>query len=173
MDLIQTLKQGDKRRLQQLYEENREPFLRFAKKYPLSQEDVLDIYQDATVAFIENIEKGKINDLKSSVTTYLFAIGKLMIFQKIKKGVRTDFYEDFESLGMVWEEFDEEESVEKSTALKQTLDKLGEQCRAILELFYYHEMKLDEIRSTLGYESKDVVKSQKSRCLNQLKKLMK
>lgn len=173
MNLIQALKQGDKHQLQQFYEENRDPFLRFAQKYSLSREDVLDIYQDAIIAFIENVEKGKINELKSSVTTYLFAIGKLMIFQKIKKGTKTDFYADFESLGMVWEEFDEDDTQLDEQNLAKALTKLGEQCKAILELFYYRGMKLETITTTLGYESKDVVKSQKSRCLSQLKKLMK
>lgn len=173
MDLIQALKQGDKRQLQLFYEANRDPFLRFAQRYSLSKEDVLDIYQDAIIAFIENIEKGKINELKSSVTTYLFAIGKLMIFQKLKKGVQTDFCTDFENLGMVWEEFDEDDAQHDEQNLARALAKLGDQCKVILELFYYRGMKLETIRTTLGYESKDVVKSQKSRCLSQLKKLMK
>lgn len=173
MDLIQALKHGDKQRLQQFYEENRQPFIRFAKQYALSKDDIQDIYQDATIAFIENIEKGKINELKSSVSTYLFAIGKLMIFQRIKKGSKTEFCADFESLGMVWEELDSEEDQIAGEKLKIALLKLGVQCRNILELFYYREMKLEKIKTTLGYESKDVVKSQKSRCLKQLKKLMK
>jgi len=33
-------------------------------------------------------------------------------------------------------------------------------------------MKLDEIMSTQGYENKNVVKSQKSRCLKSLKDLI-
>lgn len=173
MDLITALKQGDRQQIKLLYEKNRQPFLRFAQKYPLSSDDILDIYQDAIVAFIENAEKGKIGELKSSVGTYLFAIGKLMIFQKIKKGNKTDFYTDFESLGMVWEEFDDTEAQFTEQKLKEAINKLGEQCRTILEYFYYKQMKLDDIRTTLGYESKDVVKSQKSRCLSQLKKLMK
>jgi DNA-directed RNA polymerase specialized sigma subunit len=42
-----------------------------------------------------------------------------------------------------------------------------------LQLFYYEEKKLDEIQEQLGYTSKDVLKSQKSRCLKQLKELIK
>jgi DNA-directed RNA polymerase specialized sigma subunit len=53
------------------------------------------------------------------------------------------------------------------------LKKLGEQCQKVLTLFYYEEKKLDEIQSLLGYTNKDVLKSQKSRCLKQLKDLTK
>ena len=57
--------------------------------------------------------------------------------------------------------------------LQKGLNKLGDQCKKVLELFYYEEKKLDEIQSILGYTNKDVLKSQKSRCLKQLKELIK
>lgn len=173
MNLITAVKQGDKQQLKLFYEKNRQPFLRFAAKYALPPDDLLDIYQDAIVAFIENIQKGKVDELRSSGETYLFAIGKMMVFQRIKKGSKTEFCDDFEQLGLEFEHYDESQNTETDARLRITLEKLGEQCKAILELFYYQEMKLEEIKTTLGYDSKDVVKSQKSRCLNQLKKLMK
>jgi RNA polymerase sigma factor (sigma-70 family) len=132
-----------------------------------------DIYQDAMVALIENMRKGTVNSLKSSVGTYLFAIGKLMIFQKLKKGNKTEARSDFENLGLVWEEFDEDATTEKSTTLNMALSKLGDQCRRLLTLFYYENKKLDTIGIEMGYDSKDVTKSQKSRCLKKLKELMK
>ena len=36
-----------------------------------------------TFALIENAKKCKIEDFKSSLSTYLFGIGKFMIFQKL------------------------------------------------------------------------------------------
>ena len=45
-------------------------------------------------------------------------------------------------------------------------------CQKILELFYYQEKKLGDIVNALGYDNKDVVKSQKSRCIKQLRKLI-
>ena len=50
--------------------------------------------------------------------------------------------------------------------------KLGSHCQKILELFYYQEKKLGDIVNALGYDNKDVVKSQKSRCIKQLRKLI-
>ena len=56
--------------------------------------------------------------------------------------------------------------------LQQFFMQLGNQCKKIITLFYYEEKRLDEIVELLGYENKEVAKSQKSRCLKQLKNLI-
>ena len=120
---------------------------------------------------IENAKKGKIDDLKSSVTTYLYGIGKFMIFQKLKKESKTVSIDDFEKIEMVYDDYSEDEINLQVKMLQKGLNKLGDQCKKVLELFYYEEKKLDEIQIELGYSNKDVLKSQKSRCLKQLKDL--
>lgn len=142
----------------------------FASKYNLPEEDILDIYQDAIVALIENAEKGKLDGLSAELKTYLFSIGKYMIFAKIRKR-KSDFTE-IETLpeAIEWPEI--EEKNDQISQLESSLKKLGEQCYKILKLFYYEEKKLDEIMKMLPYQSKDVLKSQKARCLKQLKKML-
>ena len=139
----------------------------------MNNDDLIDIYQDAIIALIENAKKGKIDDLKSSVTTYLYGIGKFMIFQKLKKESKTVSIDDFEKIEMVYDDYSEDEINLQVKMLQKGLNKLGDQCKKVLELFYYEEKKLDEIQSILGYTNKDVLKSQKSRCLKQLKELIK
>lgn len=142
----------------------------FASKYNLSREDILDVYQDAFVALIENAEKGKLDGLNAKLKTYLFSIGKYMIFSKLRKN-KKDFVE-IETLpdGLEWAEIDENN--QHISQLEENLKKLGEQCYKILRLFYYEERKLDEIMEMLPYQSKDVLKSQKARCLKQLKEML-
>ncbi len=171
--LIDLLKKNDEKAIRDFYNENKKGFFLFAKKYNLQSDDIYDIYQDAVVALIENAKKGKIDDLKSSLTTYLFGIGKFMIFQKFKKESRNFATDDFENIEIVVEDYSEDHLNLQVAALQKGLGKLGEQCRKVLELFYYEEKKLDEILTDLGYTNKDVLKSQKSRCLKQLKDLIK
>jgi DNA-directed RNA polymerase specialized sigma24 family protein len=83
--VIDLLKRNDEKSIRTVYNDNKSGFILFAKRYNLSQDDLIDVYQDAIIALIENAKKGKIDDLKSSITTYLFGIGKFMIFQKLKK----------------------------------------------------------------------------------------
>ncbi|SOE21052.1 RNA polymerase sigma factor, sigma-70 family [Spirosomataceae bacterium TFI 002] len=173
MTIEERIQSGDNTVVKTLYEDSKQPFLRFASRFSVQQADIEDIYQDAIVALIENIRKGKVSTLKSSIGTYLFAIGKLMIFQKLKKGSKTEARSEFDSLGLVWEEFDDDAEMEKSALLNSSLSKLGDQCKKLLTMFYYDNKKLDSISTEMGYESKDVTKSQKSRCLKKLKELMK
>ena len=168
-DTIAKLKIGDERTLKEIYVTNKQAFFLFAARYKLAHDDVLDTYQDAIIALYENAKKGKIDDLKSSLQTYLFAIGKFMIFKKLKNqkeyvGIDENFNDNFE-----WVEVEENDQV---NLLNIAIKKLGEQCQNVLRLFYYEEKKLDEIQFILNYSSKDVLKAQKSRCLKQLKDLI-
>jgi len=172
-ELIELVKQDDEKTIRLVYLENKKGFLVFANRYKINKNDILDIYQDAFIAFIENAKKGKIDFLKSSVSTYIFSIGKFMIFKKLKKEKITILEDD--NLNFVFkDDMDEEDSKNSQIILLQdAFDKLGERCKEVLKLFYYDENKLEEIQEKLGYSNKDVLKSQKSRCLKQLKDIIK
>jgi len=172
-NLIEFIKKDNETVIKRLYNDHKKGFLLFATRYDLSADDVLDVYQDAIIALIENAKKGKIDALNSSISTYLFSIGKFMIFQKLKKGKKTFAMEDFSHLEYESEVYDEEETNLQVLALQKAFHQLGDQCRKILRLFYYEEKKLDDIQKELNYSNKDVLKSQKSRCLKQLKELTK
>lgn len=58
---------------------------------------------------------------------------------------------------------------EMQKALQKAFVTLGKKCKEILTLFYYRGFTLDEISETLNHDNKNVTKSQKSRCIKQLK----
>lgn len=171
--LIELIKQDDEKTIRLVYLENKKGFLLFANRYKLNKNDILDIYQDAIIAFIENAKKGKIDFLKSNVSTYIFGIGKFMIFKKLKKEKITISENDFLNLEYIDDENDDDLKNLQIILLQEAFGKLGERCKEVLKLFYYEEKKLEEIQEKLGYSNKDVLKSQKSRCLKQLKDLTK
>ena len=170
--LTELLKAGNEKAIRTVYEEHRNGFLLFAKRYSLGDDEILDIYQDAIIALCENARKGKLDDLQSSISTYLFSIGKFMIYHRLKKIGKQVTVTDFEHVEMEYELYDEEYQNSKLTLVRNYFSQLGEQCKKVLTLFYYEEKKLDEIQELLGYTNKDVLKSQKSRCLKQLKDLI-
>src|SRR5690606_5173129 len=102
--IIDLLKANDEKAIREFYNEHKQGFLLFAQRYHLTHNDSIDVYQDAIIALIENAKKGKIDDLKSSLSTYLFAIGKFMIFQKFKKEGKTVAMDDFEHVEMVYDD---------------------------------------------------------------------
>lgn len=172
MVTIDALIKGDDATLVLLYESNKQQFLLFSSKYNIDNEDAIDIYQDAIIALIELARKGKLNQLKSSVSTYLFAIGKYMVFKKKKLSNNTTTLENLDNLLIEWELYDAEKDKKEIVTLQKYYQQLGNTCKDILYLFYYKSYKLSKICELLQYDNTDVVKSQKSRCLKKLKQLM-
>ncbi|MGI9530139.1 RNA polymerase sigma factor [Lutimonas sp.] len=173
--LIELLKQGDKNTLEKIYVENREGFINFAKKYNVSEYDAIDIYQDSIMVLRENAINGRIDALQSNISTYLFAIGKYKIYYNFRVQSKTILNNDF---NLVEENLDFDVDLygasltKEQKLLKKYYDRLGDRCKSILNLFYYQGYNLDEIRTILNYSNKKVLKSQKSRCLKQLKDLV-
>lgn len=169
-NIVERIKQNDTATIKKIYLENKLSFFKLANRYAIPNEVALDIYQDSIVALVENAKKNSIDDLKSSVSTYFIGIGKFMIFNYLKSKKTVDLSE-FENTTIVEPYIIEDNALnEREIALKSAYEKLGEQCQKILSLFYFENKKLEEIQSILNYENKDVLKSQKSRCISHLKK---
>ena len=172
--IIERIKKNDTDLLKKIYLENKLSFFKIANQYQLPEETALDIYQDSMVALIENVRKNKIDDLQSSIHTYFVGIGKFMIYNYLKsnKKIRLETIETIEYSHFSEFSSDDESLNQREKALKVAYETLGEQCQQILNLFYFENKKLDEIQDLLKYENKDVLKSQKSRCISHLKKLL-
>lgn len=170
---IEQLKSGDKKALDTIYLSYRNEFISFANKFSLHKDDALDIYQDSIIVFYENVRSGKLKDLTSTVKTYLFSIGKYKIYNTLNERKKIVDQTDFEASSNF-----EDDSLftdipeEQTQKLQESFEKLGKKCREVLRLFYYEGQSIGEIQNILHYTSKDVVKSQKSRCIKQLKELV-
>lgn len=175
--LILQLKKADKKALKMVYIENRIPFINFARKFNVSDEDILDIYQDVIIAFQEKILKGELENLSCAIKTYLFGIGKYMLYEKIRKNNKTIADFPLEKEDYNYREIATDFLGEKPNTLQVLMQKafasLGKKCKEVLTLFYYRGYTIDEIAEKLDYQNKNVVKSQKSRCIKQLKEKVK
>jgi len=167
---ITVFTKGDAAAVQSLYYEFRSGFLQFGKRYQLSDEILIDIYQDAFVALRKNALNGTLEPVQSSMKTYLYGIGKHLIFNELKRNKK------FVSLTNIREEKIEQVVLEESFSLtteqillRTYFQKLGKKCRLVLTLFYYRGLSIKEIVKEAGYNSENVVRSQKSRCLRSLK----
>ncbi|WP_417212385.1 RNA polymerase sigma factor [Bizionia sp.] len=173
---IEDLKQGSDLLFKQIYEDNRDKFLNFARKYNLPQDDTIDIYQDAYIIFYNNVMEGKVEKFTSSISTYLFSIGKYLIFDKMKKNNKT-INPDFD-LSLIRErdalvdasfDLDPDDLTAEQILLKKYFGTLGKKCQELLTLFYYRGYSIKDIIATSEYTSENVVKSAKSRCMKTLK----
>ncbi len=172
---LEDLRQGSDMALKQVYEDNREKFLNFARRYHLSDEENIDIYQDAYVIFYDNVMNGKVERFTSSIATYLFGIGKYLIFERMKKNKKTVSSKfDLTLVGKEDElmesfEMEEQELTPEQVLLKKHFGGLGQKCQELLTLFYYRGYTIQEIMEARDYNSENVVKAAKSRCMKTLR----
>lgn len=169
--------QENQLQLKKLYFEHRDVFIGFGKKYGLSETELADIYQDAFAALRKKILTGKMDAVKSSLRTYLFGIGKHLIYDELKR--KKKFIPMMNQLDSDINPV-EIETLEKSTSLtleqkslRENFKKFGKKCQQVLTLFFYRGLSNEEIAEKENYQSEAVVRSQKSRCLKTLKELIK
>ncbi|WP_417200674.1 RNA polymerase sigma factor [Bizionia sp.] len=171
--LIDQLKQQDLKCLDNIYRTYKKEFFLFARKWALQEDDIADVYQDTIINLYENIQNGKLKKLSSSLKTYLFAIGKFQVYKRLNKNKPKPLEEMTIYASEELKIFEADSDNLKLQVLKKAFSKLGDKCKQVLELYYYEGLTLDEIQAFLKYSNKDVLKSQKSRCLKQLKELAK
>lgn len=152
---------------------HRSAFLNFGKKYGADRDTMADIYQEAFVVLRKQAIQGKLEIVNSSLKTYLFGIGKRMIFNHYKQHKNTVSLES--KLHITNDNIEEiafDESGELSLEqrlLRTFFNKLGKRCQEMLILFYYRGLTVEEIAQKEGYDNTNVVSSQKSRCIKQLR----
>lgn len=161
--------------IQSLYKAHRATFIGFGKKYNLSSETLADIYQDAFVALRKQALQGNLYKVKSSLRTYLFGIGKFMIYNELKRQQRFSSYiENTVHEAIIIVEISENKTLTLEQQLLRThFEQLGKKCQEMLTMFYYRGLTISDIVATTSYESENVVRSQKSRCLKTLKEAIK
>ena len=174
---IEALKTDNHVITKELYNNNRGPFLGFAKRYNITNADAVDIYQEAFIFLRKHAILGKLYAVNCSLQTYLFGIGKNLIYKKLKEASLKTSYDA--KIHLVADDLDEiqldpeSELTEEQKILKHNFKKLGKICQKVLTLSFYRGLTNQEIATMEGYESEAVVRSQKSRCLKNLKDLIK
>ena len=119
-----------------------------------------------------NFIDGRVKDLKSSLKTYLFSIGKNLILNEFK---RRGQYEEFKDIHISNKlaELDqievENEHTRKMTIVREAVSVLKDPCKSILTYFYWAKKKLDVILTLMpNYNSIDALKVQKYKCMQGL-----
>jgi len=166
MDRIKKIRDGDLTELDKVYIEIKPKFLSYAKKqFPsVEMEDLEDIYQDTIVIFYNNIKRGLLTEITSSISAYIIQIGKIKLIQLTDKQEKIkDLRSSFADNVIHAEEYD----ARIDQAVKFIFSKMSEACKQILSLFYYEKKSMDEIALIRQYKNADTVKSKKSRCISQ------
>lgn len=176
-EIITDLKSEDRLKIKALYNEYRASFLGFGKGFHLDEDALSDVYQEAFLALRKKAISGKLNDVKCSTKTYLFGIGKFMIYDTLKeKKLKRPFESNMHLATEDPPEIELEHTptlTQEQVLLRNYFKKLGETCQRLLTFFYYRGLSIKEIVIMGDYKDENTVKSSKSRCVKQLREMIK
>jgi RNA polymerase sigma factor (sigma-70 family) len=171
--VLDEIRKGDRKSLQQLYEQYRKAFEQWAMgHYKISEDESAEVYQKAFIAFYYNVKEGKLSQLNSSVKTYLFAIGKNILRQHFKATSRSMEPLDHNLETPDHSITDRYEQQHKKDIVKRLLAQIGEPCKTVLELYYFHDYSMDSIAETMNYKTEQIAAKRKFICLKQLKTMI-
>lgn len=177
----------------QFYNRHHNQFVTYFKtKYGKTEEYLSDLYIEAYEALWNNIHIGRLTEekLKGSMYGYLFGIADNMLKandRKTRELFRVNmFYKDAEDLDesldvrvqdKIKAEADQEESLARQSDLQDFVDRavaeMQPPCNELLRNFYWNKLSGEEIAEKMGYKTPDSVKTQKNKCMNKLKPIVK
>lgn len=169
--LLDALRAGDDRALGYVYQTNWPMILRLIQHNSGTPEDARDVYQDAIIHLYGKLKQPDFT-LTCQVRTYLYAVCRYTWLKRLR-GNR--LLRDTESLPENLPDLADTEpaspQLPPDEQIQQAVADMGEPCRSILMAFYYEKLSLIQIAQRMQYASDNVVKQQKFRCIERLKKL--
>ncbi len=167
-DILKSIKSGREEGLIALYKSHRQEFTSWvAGTYQVDQNLAADAFQEAILAFRQNVAFDKYQPGSGSIKTYLFAIGKnwILTYLKRRKLGKDKAEEMAESVTP------KQELSGRQLGIRDAVSKLTEPCLSIIRYFYYDGLPMEVIAQRLKYKNEKVVKSQKVRCMQKLREL--
>ncbi len=173
--LLIGLAEGSDRALSQLYRQHYPMVLQLILNNSGSTDDAKDIYQETLIVLYEKVSAGDF-ELNCQLKTFIYAVARrLWLKQLAQRGrsplIRTTEFEDEPAESIADDLADHQRRDEQFDQMAESLTKLGEPCRTLLEDFYIRHLSMQEITEKFGYTNTDNAKTQKYKCLTRLKRL--
>jgi RNA polymerase sigma factor (sigma-70 family) len=154
------------------------------KNYSVSDDDIDDIFQEASMALFLNLRDGKLSSLTSSLGTYFMKIcinqtlkfiGKkskvmpLIDENKIsnKNAVRDDKIDELYGFCMDTEE--EDRKIRMELLVNNIIASMTDTCKNILHGYYWDDFSTSTIADMFSFSDANSVKAQKYKCVKKFR----
>lgn len=160
-------------------------FMRIKTYGKISDYELEDVFQDATIILYEKIVKGDFV-LTVPFQTYLNSVCRFQLLNTLEKSKLTTDYQDnsdddddenpngyhssiTDSLDAVYHS-NEPQFLAIETALEK-MKAAGGHCYELLTLFWYHKKSMNELTNEFGYTNEVNTRNQKAKCQKRLEKI--
>ena len=160
--------------IHQLYKQYSGMVIAFIISNQGSQQDGEDVFQEALIAFINLVKSGKFRGEASLQTTFV-AISRNIWLNEQKKRKSLD------TRGKLFENARQQEADPASLLLEREvsdqflhlMSRLGESCKSLLTMVYYENLSYKDILERTHFESEQVIRNKKYKCMKELTDLIK
>ena len=157
-----------------LYQAHFDSLANFIRTNSGRQEDAEDYFQETLAVFINIVHRDKFRG-DSSIKTFLHSIMRNLWLNELKRRNKalareTVYFEQSEK-----ETSNEQHTIHESETTRQVLalfDRLGENCKKILVMFYYEDKTMKEIALAMDYDNEQVARNTKYKCSRKLTDLL-
>lgn len=135
-----------------------------------NSEDAGDVIQEVMLVFVQMITQGKFRG-ESTVKSLLYKICRNLWISELRRRKSTIARHEKYEMESEKTELDISESIARTENLKyimKVFNQLGEQCKKVLQLFYYEELTMKEVCEKLNFSSEQVLRNKKYKCLKSL-----
>ena len=139
----------------------------------LSPEDAEELINDAVVITVANIKKGTFPFIDSSPVAYAKGVGRKLIANRIRK--QRPKSDDLNKV-QIASDFNPDKYMqdkERRNIVKTLLERLGENCRNLLQLKYFSHLRDQEAidKGMVAYSTVGSLRAKRSQCLKELEGL--
>ncbi len=176
-ELLIGLADGSDDALKQLYRRYFPMVLHLVTGNSGSEDEAKDVYQETLIVLYEKVRSGSF-ELHCQLKTYIYSVGRRLWLKQLAHKSRFILNDietpvtDLIAVGQLSDDLtDHEERDRQFDLMADSLERLGEPCRTLLEDFYIRHLNMQDITEKFGYTNADNAKTQKYKCLMRLKRL--
>jgi len=171
--ILDLIRKGDEEALVMLFEENRRPIFAYVTRNNGAADDAEDMLQESLVILWERVRSGRF-EYAAKLSTFLYATVKNLWSRRLAKlrreipsEVDPDIHPDGNPSAL-----DALIDAEDAEIVRKALDRIGEQCKKLLMLYYWDELAMEEIAARMGFANAETAKAKKYQCKKALEKAM-
>jgi RNA polymerase sigma factor (sigma-70 family) len=171
--ILDGIRRGDDEALVTLYRLCDGPVRRYVTANNGTQDDADDMLQEALVILWERVRDGRF-EYAARLSTFVVGTVRNLWLRRLARARR-----ESPSHGTIEMTADPGDSPldamidsERTRAVHDALQKIGEPCRAILLLFYWEQATMEEIASRLGFANAETAKARKYQCKKSLQQIL-
>ena len=179
MDWVKEIKKNENETLKLFYKTYRREVISWLlKNYDIKYEVGADIFQQAVVVFYDKVIQDKLTKESGNIKAYIYSVCKNIAHVYMRKSKKENKFKQEYIYYNIDSNIDSKENIKSEflqdnlKILHEVLEKIGNPCKRILELFYYYLYKFEEISEELGYKNGNTVKNMKYKCLKRLRSMI-